>query len=161
MKTNEFARKIQSLGLTVETEQMPDLTYISVNSPAGSALCQLSSKDTSWFDVDVTELGHDLNERAKKMIAPIVNEYLATPVDEREPKKKYRLIWQEDGIAGPWVMGYNSASENWEVDDESSLVVRHYQTRFTDAGLEEIANGNEKMLNRLNALKEEAKDNED
>lgn len=81
-----------------------------------------------------------------------------TPVKERFPEKKYRLVWQEDDFY-PWILGYDNDGD-WEINNEGYLKSINYQTRFTDSELKRIAGDDKKMFDRLNAVKEPAEEDE-
>lgn len=86
------------------------------------------------------------------------NKFLETPIKERFPEKKYRLVWQEDSN-NPWLIGRNGL-DHWFIDGKGYLKAENYQIEFTDAELKKIAGDDEKMLERLNAVKEEVPDHE-
>lgn len=160
MTTEELIQKIDALGLHMSMERTPVVTYINVKSTLGNNICRVSSIDTSWFSVDFAPSGNVImDEPTNVALSRAISKYLATPLDKRNPEKKYRLVWQEyEYGGGPWVLGYEINSRNWDINDEDWLKGHDYQTRFTDADLKKIADGDQDMLDRLNALKKEVKD---
>ena len=93
-------------------------------------------------------------------VMDVVQRLLDTPVKDRFPEKKHRLVWQlPQDCPEPWVLGYAKTFGNWDINDEDWLNGKGYQTRFTDADLKKIADGDRDMLDRLNALKKEVKNN--
>lgn len=91
MKTSELIRKINSWGLLTKVERIPNVTYITVRNCLKLDICRLSSKDDSWFDIEIGAGRDDMDEHTRVTLSSIISAYLATPIDEREPEKKYRL----------------------------------------------------------------------
>lgn len=92
MKTKELINKLNNYGFKARLESTSYITYIDIESATGHDVCQLSIKDTSWFDVDLSEYGRNtMAEGDKEFISSVVNDYLATPITERYPEKKYTI----------------------------------------------------------------------
>ena len=133
--------------------------YISICAPFNDEVMEVPVDATNWLNVklDYFEARNSLTGVAREYVSSLVSQYLNTPIGERKPEKKYRLVLQEDGF-DPWVLGYGISSGNWGINNEDWLKGQDYQTRFTDDDLKKIADGDQDMLDRLNALKKEAKD---
>lgn len=128
-------------------------------------LFRLPTTATNWLELESVHsqlIADSLGKDSREYVAAQINEYLSTPLDERNPEKKYRLVWQfPQDDPEPWILGYEKTLGNWDINDEDWLNGEDYQTRFTDADLKKIADGDRDMLDRLNALKKEVKDDED
>lgn len=99
-------------------------------------------------------------------VMDVVQRLIDTPVSER--KNKYRLVLAGDDSNLCWVIGVMHSDLNddlfdsyWAINNENYLKKKGYQTRFTDADLKKIADGDQDMLDRLTVLKREAPDNVD
>ena len=136
--------------------------YVVIYTPDDVEILAVPINATNWLNVHYNwyESSDDIAEPAREIVSSLISQYLNTPVSERKPKKKYRLVWQENGFE-PWVLGYGISSGIWDINNEDWLNGQGYQTRFTDADLKKIADGDQDMLDRLTVLKREAPDNAD
>lgn len=141
MKTSELIKKLSDYGITVELKRtaiFPGVTYINVNNFDGHTVCRLSSKDTNWFDVSLTGYANTFYKKTKEKVASVISEYLNTPLDERDPKKKYRVRLQ----------GFNQGNHQYLSTDSNPYMGQIfastwgpcYKQVFTKSELEAIQN---------------------
>lgn len=93
-------------------------------------------------DVDVTDLAR---------VMDVIQRLLDTPVNERFPKKKYRLRW----IDSNWIPNYlDNRGGVWTT--ESITNARCY----TESELDQLKKDNPRLAPAIDAMKEEVKDDE-
>lgn len=160
MKTKELINKLNNYGFKARLESTSYITYIDIESATGHDVCRLSIKDTSWFDVDLSEYGRNtMAEGDKEFISSVVNDYLATPITEREPEKKYRLEAIRH-YSGPIAeKGYvkNVVCKS----DYSGFEYSPVPFEFTEKQLETMKNNDPVLAPAIEAMKVEAKNDED
>lgn len=165
MTTEELIKKLKEnkrVDVVVITA-LDGVKKLIILNDMSNPLFRLPTTATNWFELESVHsqlIADSLGKDGREYVAAQINEYLSTSLDERNPEKKYRLVWQfSQDDPEPWILGYAKIFGNWDINDEDWLNGKGYQTRFTDADLKKIADGDRDMLDRLNALKKEVKDN--
>lgn len=155
MKIKEYIEKLHDLGFYLcSNDEDGDKCELYVYGINTSRLCTIKAHATKLNDLVLTnELMTTTTVYSLYEFLQLTKGLLDTPIDERFPEKKYQLVWQEDGN-DPWLIGRNGLG-HWLIDGKVYLKAENYQIEFTDAELKNIAGDDEKMLDRLNAVKEE------
>ena len=117
------------------------------------SLCQSGwSAITADFD---TCLDDDVDVMDLARVMDVVQRLICTPVEERFPEKKYRLRWINDQGRCKNYLNLNSNGAWVFMDDEI------YAEIFTESELEQLKKDNPHLAPAIDAMKEEAKDDED
>lgn len=96
-------------------------------------------------DVDVTDLAR---------VMDVVQRLICTPVKERFPEKKYRLRWIDDRN-GKTNYVYLDINATWHM-----ITLGDFADTFTESELEQLKKDNPRFAPAIDAMKEEAKDDE-
>ena len=116
------------------------------------SLCQSGwSAITADFD---TCLDDDVDVMDLARVMDVVQRLICTPVEERFPEKKYRLRWINDQGRCKNYLNLNSNGAWVFMDDEI------YAEIFTESELEQLKKDNPHLAPAIDAMKEEAKDDE-
>ena len=113
--------------------------------------------DPEFWDITTEEASKvifDLNDELRDKIADLINQYIATPVEERFPEKKYRLRWINDQGHYKNYLNLNSNGAWVFVDDEIDADI------FTESELEQLKKDNPRFAPAIDAMKEDVKDDE-
>lgn len=172
MTTEEFIKELNTNEWVVATlaTDKKGQKYISICGSFNKEVLRVPTNATAWFDVKINleAVNEEFRDIGRSFLSSEVSEYLATPPRERKSEKKYWLLLDKGSSAEPWVLGVVNAYPPsdlydcfWAINHESYLKAKGYQTRFTDADLKKIADGDQDMLDRLTVLKREAPDNVD
>lgn len=102
--------------------------------------------DSDWMPEDV---------RGLSLLFSLLRELEETPVEDRFPKKEYRLRWinNKDGTSKYIDRGSDG---NWDMwGDKNSIET------FTESEIEQLKKDNPRFASVIDIMKEEVKDNED
>ena len=98
----------------------------------------------------------NIEPRDLARVMDVIQRLLDTPVEERFPEKKYRLRWFDDEL-GETFLGFSNGlvKKYW-----STFNAPTSNTIFTESELEQLKKDNPRLAPAIDAMKEEAKDNE-
>lgn len=96
----------------------------------------------------------------------VIQRLLDTPVEERFPEKKYRLRWIDDSDCSKNYIGLHRPTVNYQKDSWYMTTMienkeNNYKELWTESELEQLKKDNPRLAPAIDAMKEEAKDNED
>lgn len=103
MKIDEFIKDIHKVDKSLNVYQYPNSMWVTYNS---RTFVKIPFDAKTIFDCRINDEIGDLAEAIKIPVSNKINKFLATPLDERFPEKKYRLRWfdsdyTEDGCDEP------------------------------------------------------------
>lgn len=87
-------------------------------------------------------------------VMDVIQRLLDTPVKERFPEKKYRLRWIDDRN-GKANYVYLDIDATWHM-----ITLENFADTFTESELEQLKKDNPRFAPAIDAMKEEAKDDE-
>lgn len=173
MTTEELVRKLREnkrVRVYLSTP-LNGVRLIDICNDSGGQVFGISTAATNWLECEYYRpqlMANSFAGADREYISSLISQYLNTPVSKRKLEKKYRLVLAGDDSNLCWVIGVIHSDLNddlfddyWAINNENYLKKKGYQTRFTDADLKKIADGDQDMLDRLTVLKREAPDNAD
>lgn len=166
MKTIEFEEAIKSVNKEFSLGSSKTNDHVLLVKWGMLELARIDKEMCGKYRINCHR--HQMSKAKQKEFADAVIEYSMTKPEERKDEKKYWLLLDKGASTEPWVLGVVNAYPSsdlydyfWAINHESYLKKKGYQTRFTDADLKKIADGDQDMLDRLTVLKREAPDNVD
>lgn len=114
-------------------------------------------KADKWDDVkEDFEALYSITPKDLARVMDVVQRLICTPVNERFPEKKYRLRWFDDELGETFLGFSNGLIKNYW----STFNAPTSNTIFTESELEQLKKDNPRLAPAIDAMKEEAKDDE-
>ena len=152
MKIDEAVSRIESTSKSICAWKNGNYIHVGFNT---FTILVIPDDAKTFFDVHFINPNLELPANLKMQLDGIVGKFLRTPVKERFPEKKYRLRWINDQGRCKNYLNLNSNGAWVFVDDEIDA------DTFTESGLEQLKKDNPRFAPAIDAMKEEAKGNED
>ena len=115
----------------------------------------MPQKANNWDNVEEDfEALYSTTPKDLARVMDVIQRLLDTPINERFPEKKYQLRWIDDQSHYKNYLNLNSNGAWVFVDDEIDA------DTFTESGLEQLKKDNPRFAPAIDAMKEEAKDDE-
>lgn len=116
----------------------------------------MPQKANNWDDVEEDfESLYSITPKDLARVMDVIQRLLDTPVNERFPEKKYRLRWIDD----------RNRKANYVCLDMDAtwhmITLKNFADTFTESELEQLKKYNPHLAPAIDAMKEEAKDDED
>lgn len=130
---------------------------IAIGTPNNMGIFSIPEDATNFIEIDTWATSNSLywKKEDREYLSALIEEFLHTPVEERFPEKKYRLRWIDDHDHCKNYLNLYSDGV-WDfVDDEIDAGI------FTKSELEQLKKYNPHLAPAIDAMKEEAKDDED
>lgn len=162
MTTEELIKQLNANGWTnsslITEEKIQD--YISICAPFNDEVMEVPVDATNWLNVklDYFEARDGLTGAVREYVSSLVTQYLNTPISERKPGKKYRLVAVRH-YSGPIAeKGYvkNVVCKS----DYSGFEYSPVPFEFTEKQLETMKNNDPALAPAIDAMKEEVKDDD-
>ena len=124
------------------------------------SLLRIPTTATNWLDLEVVDsqlIADSLGTKSRKYVSAQISEYLNTPLNKREPEKKYRLRWLDSDdpkLDHETYLGRDypdSGGYNWVTCNKDMAEV------FTEHELEKLKDENADYAMIIEAMKEEVK----
>ena len=156
MKIKEFIEKVNE-NERMEAEEVDGV--IAIYNDSDLAVVEIPCDATNLLEIKFVEnyYFYSFGKSSREYLSALIEEFLHTPVEERFPEKKYRLRWIDDKL-GKTFLGFNN---QWTEKFWSTYGVPNSNTIFTESELEQLKKDNPHLAPAIDAMKEEAKDNED
>ena len=154
MKIKEAVNKIESTSKSIFAWEREGYIHIAFNT---FTVLVVPYEAKTMFDCHFVNPNLELPADIKAQISGIIGKFLRTPINERFPEKKYRLRWIDDEL-GKTFLGFNN---QWTEKFWSTYGVPTSNTIFTESELEQLKKDNPHFAPAIDAMKEEAKDDED
>lgn len=150
MKIKEAVNRIKSTSKSINAWEREGYIHISWNT---FTILVVPYEAKTMFDCHFVNPNLGLPADVKAQLSGIIGKFLRTPIRERFPEKKYRLRWINDGDGGRNYL--DNDYDWWSTEDKS------YAKQYTESELEQLKKDNPRFAPAIDAMKEEAKDNED
>ena len=154
MKIKEAVNRIESTSKSIFAWEREGYIHIAFNT---FTVLVVPYEAKTMFDCHFVNPNLELPADIKAQISGIIGKFLRTPINERFPEKKYRLRWIDDEL-GKTFLGFNN---QWTEKFWSTYGVPTSNTIFTESELEQLKKDNPHFAPAIDAMKEEAKDDED
>lgn len=160
MKIKEFVEEINDIDKDLRAYWYPECILINYKVDAYIKV-PLSAK--TFFDLKIKDESSLFTEDIKISVSNKIDRFIATPLDERFPEKKYRLRWfdsddTEDGFdnSETYLGRSRDAFDNmfWSTYSLAGAEV------FTESQLEELKKENPHLAPAVDAMKEPVEENE-
>lgn len=152
MKINEFIKDVHKIDKSLNVYQYPNSMWITYKA---RTLVKIPFDAKTIFDCRINDEIDDLTEGIKISVSNNINRFIATPLDERFPEKKYRLRWIDDRN-GKTNYVYLDINATWHM-----ITLGDFADTFTESELEQLKKANPRLAPAIDCMKEEVKDNED
>lgn len=134
--------------------------YVVIYTPDDVEMLAVPTNATNWLDVHYNwyTSSDDIAAPAREIISSLISQYLNTPISERKPEKKYRLEAVRH-FSGPIAeKGYvkNVVCKS----DYSGFEYSPVPFEFTEKQLETMKNNDPALAPAIEAMKVEAKNDE-
>lgn len=117
----------------------------------------MPQKANNWDNVEEDfEALYSTTPKDLARVMDVIQRLLDTPVEERFPEKKYRLRWFDDELGETFLGFSNGLIKNYW----STFNAPISNTIFTESELEQLKKDNPRLAPAIDAMKEEAKDDE-
>ena len=146
MKTNELIKRInQNRRMFAEFDD----GTISICDDAGKLLLEIPSEATNWLEIYgmINNFYDCFGKRSREYLSALIDEYLQTPLEERFPRKKYRLRWFDDDGGNPNYADYLHGTWFWETNKDDAKI-------YTEKELQQLKINNPRFTPAINAMKE-------
>lgn len=154
MKINEFIKDVHKIDKSLNVCQYPNSMWITYKA---RTFVKIPFDAKTIFDCRINDEIDDLTEGIKISVSNNINRFIATPLDERFPEKKYRLRWFDDELGETFLGFSNGLVKNYW----STFNAPTSNTIFTESELEQLKKDNPRLAPAIDCMKEEVKDNED
>lgn len=151
MEINEFIKDVYKIDKSLNVYQYPNSMWITYKA---RTLVKIPFDAKTIFDCRINDEIDGLTEGIKISISNNINRFIATPLDERFPEKKYRLRWFDDRNRKANYV-YLDMDATWHM-----ITLKNFADTFTESELEQLKKDNPRLAPAIDAMKEEAKDDE-
>ena len=164
MKTTELIKKLKENKRVdvVVIMAIDGVKRLAILNDMSRSLFRIPTTATNWLELEVVDsqlIAESLGTKSRKYVSAQISKYLSTPLDEREPEKKYRLEAVRH-FSGPIAeKGYvkNVVCKT----DYSGFEYSPVPFEFTEKQLETMKNNDPVLAPAIEAMKVEAKNDED
>lgn len=156
MKTNEFIKKAEQLGYTVECDN--SVLFVRLVN-LGTVACVLSLETGRQYSLHMRPANFSYFidcEEEREELYNLAVEYDKTPIEEREEKKKYYVRLKGANIEVMCCYLNKRPNGNFYFDDH--VEQNDIQTKFTDEEILDLPIWVKDMLDDGYLIKEEAED---
>lgn len=155
MKIDEAVKFINGTNTAFAEVEDGDLIIFEHNRVSDDWFLRFPTKAKTWRSIiDDEDCLTDVEPQDLARVMDVIQRLLDTPVEERFPEKKYRLRWINDQGHYKNYLNLNSNGAWVFMDDEI------YAEIFTESELEQLKKDNPHLAPAIDAMKEEAKDDE-
>lgn len=155
MKIKEFIEKVNEHD-GMQAKKL--YTKIAIGTPNNMGIFSIPEDATNFIEIDTWATINSLywKKEDREYLSALIEEFLHTPVEERFPEKKYRLRWFDDELGETFLGFSNGLIKNYW----STFNAPTSNTIFTESELEQLKKDNPRLAPAIDAMKEEAKDDE-
>lgn len=140
---------------------------IAIGTPNNMGIFSIPEDATNFIEIDTWATSNSLywKKEDREYLSALIEEFLHTPVKERFPEKKYRLQWIDDSDCSKNYIGLHRPTVNypiidWYITSTTENKLNNYQELWTESELEKLKKDNPRLAPAIDAMKEEAKDDE-
>ena len=129
---------------------------IVIGTPNNMGIFSIPEDATNFIEIDTWATSNSLywKKEDREYLSALIEAFLHTPVKERFSEKKYRLRWIDD----------RNRKANYVCLDMDAtwhmITLKNFADTFTESELEQLKKYNPHLAPAIDAMKEEAKDDE-
>lgn len=153
MKINEFIKDVHKIDKSLNVYQYPNSMWITYKA---RTLVKIPFDAKTIFDCRINDEIDGLTEGIKISVSNNINRFIATPLDERFPEKKYRLRWFDDELGETFLGFSNGLIKNYW----STFNAPTSNTIFTESELEQLKKDNPRLAPAIDVMKEPVEEEE-
>ena len=151
MNINEFIKDVHKIDKSLNVYQYPNSMWITYKA---RTLVKIPFDAKTIFDCRINDEIDGLTEGIKISISNNINRFIATPLDERFPEKKYRLRWIDDRN-GKTNYVYLDINATWHM-----ITHGDFADTFTESELEQLKKYNPRLAPAIDVMKEPVEEEE-
>ena len=157
MKIDEAVKFINGTNTAFAEVEDGDLIIFEHNRVSDDWFLRFPTKAKTWRSIiDDEDCLTDVEPQDLARVMDVIQRLLDTPVEERFSEKKYRLRWIDDELGETFLGFSNGLIKNYW----STFNAPTSNTIFTESELEQLKKDNPRLAPAIDAMKEEAKDDE-
>lgn len=151
MKINEFIKDVHKIDKSLNVYQYPNSMWITYKA---RTLVKIPFEAKTIFDCRINDEIDGLTEGIKISISNKINRFIATPLDERFPEKRYRLRWLDDKDGTPEYIDFDS-NAGWNMWGDKNAT-----DTFTELQLDQLKRDHPLFASVINIMKEPVEEEE-
>lgn len=145
MKINEFIKDVHKIDKSLNVYQYPNSMWITYKA---RTLVKIPFDAKTIFDCRINDEIDDLTEGIKISVSNKINRFIATPLDERFPEKRYRLRWLDDKDGTPEYIDFDS-NAGWNMWGDKNAT-----DTFTESQLDQLKRDHPLFASVIDIMKE-------
>lgn len=151
MKINEFIKDVHKIDKSLNVYQYPNSMWITYKA---RTLVKIPFEAKTIFDCRINDEIDGLTEGIKISISNKINRFIATPLDERFPEKRYRLRWLDDKDGTPEYIDFDS-NAGWNMWGDKNAT-----DTFTELQLDQLKREHPLFASVIDIMKEPVEEEE-
>lgn len=151
MKINEFIKDVHKIDKSLNVYQYPNSMWITYKA---RTLVKIPFEAKTIFDCRINDEIDGLTEGIKISISNKINRFIATPLDERFPEKRYRLRWLDDKDGTPEYIDFDS-NAGWNMWGDKNAT-----DTFTELQLDQLKRDHPLFTSVIDIMKEPVEEEE-
>lgn len=145
MKINEFIKDVHKIDKSLNVYQYPNSMWITYKA---RTFVKIPFDAKTIFDCRINDEIDDLTEGIKISVSNKINRFIATPLDERFPEKRYRLRWLDDKDGTPEYIDFDS-NAGWNMWGDKNAT-----DTFTESQLDQLKRDHPLFASVIDIMKE-------
>lgn len=145
MKINEFIKDVHKIDKSLNVYQYPNSMWITYKA---RTLVKIPFDAKTIFDCRINDEIDGLTEGIKISVSNKINRFIATPLDERFPEKRYRLRWLDDKDGTPEYIDFDS-NAGWNMWGDKNAT-----DTFTESQLDQLKRDHPLFASVIDIMKE-------
>lgn len=158
MKIKEFIEKVNEHdGMRAKKVYK----IIAIGTPNNMGIFSIPEDATNFIEIDTWATSNSLywKKEDREYLSALIEEFLHTPVEERFPEKKYRLVVKRETSFHPKyvsniITGFDELVFDLSIDEKEARI-------FSEKELNQIKEREPSLAPAIDAMKKEVKDDED
>ena len=151
MKINEFIKDVHKIDKSLNVYQYPNSMWITYKA---RTFVKIPFDAKTIFDCRINDEIDDLTEGIKISVSNKINRFIATPLDERFPEKRYRLRWLDDKDGTPEYIDFDS-NAGWNMWGDKNAT-----DTFTESQLDQLKRDHPLFASVIDIMKEPVEEEE-
>ena len=145
MKINEFIKDVHKIDKSLNVYQYPNSMWITYKA---RTFVKIPFDAKTIFDCRINDEIDGLTEGIKISVANKINRFIATPLGERFPEKRYRLRWLDDKDGTPEYIDFDS-NAGWNMWGDKNAT-----DTFTESQLDQLKRDHPLFASVIDIMKE-------
>ena len=151
MEINEFIKDVHKIDKSLNVYQYPNSMWITYKA---RTFVKIPFEAKTIFDCRINDEIDDLTEGIKISVSNKINRFIATPLDERFPEKRYRLRWLDDKDGTPEYIDFDS-NAGWNMWGDKNAT-----DTFTESQLDQLKRDHPLFASVIDIMKEPVEEEE-